>query len=87
MPPPPAMAAPAVPAAPPPPAFAVAPLPAIPGAPPPAEAHVSGAAPDTSATRVITRRASSQRGWLVAGIVCMVVAVVAGTLMLVLANA
>jgi hypothetical protein len=34
---------------------------------------------------VITRRASSQKGWLVAGVVCMSIAVVAGVVVMILA--
>jgi hypothetical protein len=83
---------PAVPATPAMPAFAAPTPPAIPAAPglqvnvavpAPGAGAGAGAPKDPSQTRVVARRASDQKGWLVAGVVCMVVAVVVGTLVLV----
>jgi len=83
--PPPPVAAPLPPA--PPPAPFSAPPPAIPEAPraEPPQRSAAGAVPG-STTKVVARRASSHKGWLVAGVVCMLAAIASGIVLLVVAS-
>ncbi len=79
---------PSVPPPPPPPvAYAAAPPPAIPHEPavaPRRESPAPGAGPSP---RVVARRGSSHKGWLVTGVVSMIVAITAGIVLLVVASA
>jgi predicted component of type VI protein secretion system len=75
--------------APPPPAvpFAAPPPQAIPeSAPPPRAERASSGAALGSAPKVVARRASSHKGWLVAGVICMLVALGSGIVLIVVAS-